>query len=581
MSIIRRFRFWLIGFAAVILTFVSSPSHWLGMICSLNSDQAMCAELPASLTTAQRSTDPQSACPVVLFDNLGDYHHPITTRSPQAQQYFDQGLTLVYGFNHPEAARAFREAIRLDQTCTMCHWGLALALGPHINAGMSQQGATEAWQALQTARSLSQTAPTEERAYVEALATRYVQNPPADRRPLDRAYADAMRQVAQQYPNDPDAATLFAEALMNTTPWYYWNGSQPKPETVEILKALESALTLNVNHPGANHYYIHAVEASPQPEQAVPHADRLKTLVPGAGHLLHMPSHIQIQLGQYHNAVVANQQAVKADQEYAKTCPVQSQYLTRLYAPHNYHFLWVAAMMGGEGQVALEAAQQIATNADRQLSENSRQGTLQHHAATPLYTWVKFGKWDEILATTAPTNNLPYPRGVWHFARGTAFRATGNLQAGMKELQQLRTIAADPQLKSVKIESNSAATLLQLAAQVLSGELAAAQGNYDAAIQDLQAAIALEDTLKYVEPQAWHSPVRQTLGGVLLQAQRPAEAETIYREDLARYPENGWSLFGLAASLQAQGKTEAAEAVRTRFETAWHHADVQLTASYL
>lgn len=581
MSIARRLRFWFIGLAAVLLSLVLSSSTWLTLLCSLGADQAVCSEPRTLITVAQRSLNPTPECPVPLFQNLGHYHRSITTKSAQAQQYFDQGLTLVYAFNHPEAVRSFREAIRLDRTCTMCHWGLALALGPHINAGMSREGVNEAWQALQTAQTLSQTAPAVEQAYVQALATRYAKSPPDDRRPLDRAYANAMRQVAQQYPRDPDASTLFAEALMNTTPWYYWNGDQPKPETVEILKALEAALQLNINHPGANHYYVHAVEASPNPAQAVPHTDRLKTLVPGAGHLLHMPSHIQIQLGQYHEAVVANQQAIKADQEYAKTCPVQTEYLTKLYAPHNYHFLWVAAMMGGEGQVALAAAQQIATNANRQLSETSRSGTWQHHAATPLYTLIKFGKWDKILATPKPSHNLQYPLGVWHFARGVAFRATGKPQAGMQELQALRTIAANPKLKSVKIESNSAATLLQIAAQVLSGELAAQQGDYVVAIRDLQAAIALEDKLNYVEPQAWHSPVRQTLGAVLLQAKRPVEAEAIYREDLQRHPENGWSLFGLAASLQAQGKTEAAQNIQTRFEVAWKHADVQLTASYL
>ncbi|WP_432810005.1 hypothetical protein [Pantanalinema sp. GBBB05] len=572
-SITRRFRFWLIGLTAVILSLVVSPSGWLTLVCSLGSDQAVCAQ--------QSPANSEPDCPVPLFSNLGNYHHAIATTSPRAQQYFDQGMTLVYGFNHPEAIRSFREATRLDPTCTMCYWGLALAWGPHINAGMSKDGVKEAWQALQTAQSLSQAAPAAEAAYVQALAARYAPNPPKDRRPLDRAYADAMRQVAQQYPDDPDAATLFAEALMNGTPWYYWNGDSPKPETVEILKALESALQLNANHPGANHYYIHAVEASPHPEQAVPHADRLKTLVPGAGHLVHMPSHIQIQLGQYHAAVVANQQAIKADREYVKQCHVQSQYLTKLYAPHNYHFLWTAAMMGGESQVALQAAQQIATDADRQLSQTTRPGVLYHHAATPLYTLIKFGQWSAIFATPQPDPQWKYPVGVWHFARGVAFRATGKPQDALKELQELRQIAADRQLKSIMIESNSAATLLQIAANVLSGELAAQQGNYAAAVQDLQAAIALEDKLNYVEPQAWHSPVRQTLGAVLLQAERPVEAEAVYREDLQRHPENGWSLFGLAASLQAQGKTEAAQAVQTRFEVAWKHADVQLTASYL
>lgn len=574
MSIARRLRFWLTGLTVIILILLINPSSWLTLVCSLGSEQAACAE------TQDSTAPPEPDCPVPLFSNLGDYHHPIKTRSPQAQQYFDQGMTLVYGFNHPEAIRSFREAIRLDPTCTMCYWGLALASGPHINAGMSKAGVKEAWSALQTAQSLSQTAPAPERAYVQALATRYTQNPPQDRQPLDLAYVNAMRQVVQQYPDDPDAATLFAEALMNATSWYDWNGDTPKPETIELLQALESALRINVNHPGANHYYIHAVEVSPDPERGMPHAKRLETLVPGAGHLVHMPSHIQIKLGQYHAAVVANQQAIKADQEYTKQCHVQSQYLTKLYTPHNYHFLWMAAMMGGESQVALQTAQQIAANADRQLSQNSKQGVLQHHAATPLYTLVKFGQWDKILATPTPNPDLKYPFGVWHFARGVAFRATGKLQEGMKELQQLRTIAADRQLKSIRIESNSAATLLEIATYVLSGELAAQQGHYDAAIQDLQAAIALEDKLNYVEPQAWHSPVRQTLAEVLLQAKRPVEAEAIYQEDLQRHPENGWSLFGLAASLKAQGKTEAAQAVQKRFTAAWKYADVKLTGSY-
>lgn len=514
-----------------------------------------------------------------LFENLGNHSHPISTRSPQAQRYFDQGLILSYGFNHAEALRSFQQAAQLDRTCAICYWGMAYVLGPNINAAMEDGAIPTAWGAIQTAIALSSSASPKERAYITALATRYTAEPAADRAALNLAYANAMRQVAQQYPDDLDAATLFAEALMDTAPWDYWEkDGTPKPEGAEIIATLESVLKRNPNHPGALHLYIHAVEAK-RPELATSAADRLRDLNINTGHLTHMPSHIYIRVGRYHDAVIANQQAAATDADYAQQHRPEGSY-PLAYMPHNHHFLWSAAMMSGQQEVAMQAAQQTANLVDRSLIRQAGYGTLQHYATIPLYTDVKFGVWDKILTQPAPAKDLVYPTGVWHFARGMAYTAKGQFHQANRELEALRTIAANPVLKTVTLwDINTTAHLLQIATAVLSGELAAKQGNVEAAIAHLQKGIELEDSLKYDEPAPWYSPVRQALGAVLLRADRPVEAEQAYREDLAEYPENGWALFGLTQSLRAQGKTQEAQQMQARFEQAWRYADRSITAS--
>lgn len=553
------------------LTLLVVLSLWGGLIQPLKL--ALAAESSHRLIATSDYTTP-------LFDNLGDYHHPISTLSELSQRYFDQGLILTYGFNHAEAARSFQEAAKLDSNCAMCYWGVALVLGPNINAAMDSEAVPEAWQALQNALELSQNASEKEKAYIQALAKRYALESVEDRSRLDVAYANAMRELSQRYPDDLDAATLFVEALMDITPWNYWTQEgEPNPNTSEILATLESVLERNPNHPGANHLYVHAVETSPHPARGLASADRLRHLVPGSGHLVHVPSHIYIRVGQYHDATIANQRAIEADQNYLNQNHTQGIY-TLAYILHNYHFLWASATMEGRSQLGIQAARNLAARVNRQMMREPGYGTLQHFYSIPLYALTRFGKWDEILEEPAPAADLKYPKGVWHYARGMAFTAKGQLEDAAQELATLRAIASDYSLKNVTIwEANTTYNLLQIASEVLAGELAAKQGNEENAIAHLETAVSLEAELNYDEPETWYYPIRQSLGAVLLLAGRAEEAENTYQEELKNHPENGWSLFGLTQSLQAQGKMEAARSVQERFDKAWKYADIALTSS--
>ncbi|MGC1527072.1 MAG: hypothetical protein WA783_13570, partial [Phormidesmis sp.] len=377
------------------------------------------------------------------------------------------------------------------------------------------------------------------------------------------------------YPDDPEAATLYAEALMDTMPWDYWreNGTA-KPETTVVLNKLKSVIESYPDHPAALHFYIHAVEKE-HPELGIEVADRLRDLVPAAGHLVHMPSHIYIRVGRYHDAVVANLKAIAADESYATQCHAQGLYPVG-YMPHNHHFLWFSAVMAGQRDIAMEAAHHTAMMADKTLMREPGYGTLQHYASIPLYTLVKFGQWDEILAQPAPDANLAYPTAVWHYARGMAFANKQQIQAAEQELETLAEIVESPALEGVTIwDINTTRDLLQIACTVLSGEISVQQGDLDGAIANLQRGVALEDALNYDEPSPWYSPVRQKLGAVLLQANHPNEAEATFMADLAVYPNNGWSLYGLSQALAAQGKTEAAQQSRNEFEIVWQYADVE------
>ena len=512
----------------------------------------------------------------LLFENLGTYHHPISTQSKLAQRYFDQGLILAYGFNHAEAAKSFKEAAKLDPNCAMCYWGIAYVLGPNINAPMEKDAVPEAWQALQTAKKLSPNASEKERAYIQSLVTRYPSQHIDDRKPYDLAYANAMRQLARQYPDDLDAVTLFAEALMDTTPWDYWDEQgKPKPEGAEIMATLEAVLAKDPNHPGANHLYIHAVEKE-RPELGVASADRLMKLVPDAGHLVHMPSHIYIRVGRYHDAVVSNQHGIQADNAYFSKTQPQGIYPLG-YMPHNHHFLWFAALMTGQSKVAMNAALQTAKVDEAMMRSPDMAGSLQHYSVIPIFTQVRFGQWDSILKMTAPAVDLKYPTGVYHYARGMAHLAKGQLDQAKQELQALQAIAADPALKEVKIWGfNSATSILNIATEVLTGEISAKAGDINGAIAHLQAAVKAEDELVYTEPADWYHPSRQALGKMLLNAGKFQEAEKAYREDLDIYSNNGWSLYGLAQTLKAQGKTTEATTVQQQFQQAWQYADVKL-----
>ena len=514
-----------------------------------------------------------------LLEGMGDHHHPVTTASPEAQVFFDQGLVLAYGFNHLEAERSFREAARLDPDCAMCYWGIAFVRGPNINSLMDPENVPVAWEALERARELAPRVSEKEQGYIEALAVRYAKDPPEDRSELDRMYADAMRELAKMYPDDADAATLFAASLMDTTPWDYWlENGEPKPETVEVMATLEGALEKNPDHPGAAHFYIHIVEKE-RPQLAEGYADRLGDLAPGAGHLVHMPSHIYLRLGRYHDATVANQSAVAADDGYITACRNQGLYPVA-YMPHNWHYIWYAASVEGRREVAMEAAQEMSNRVDHNTMREPGLGAVQHYWVIPIYGYVRFGLWDEILEVPEPDADLIYPRAVWHFARGMAFVRTDQLEQADAESSALSTLAANTELEKVTVwDLNTTAALVDIAVEVLAGELAAARGDLDSAIEALTTAAELEDALTYDEPPPWHQPVRQMLGAVYLEAGQAVEAARVYREDLEMFPNNGWSLLGLQQSLSAQGKAAEAEAVSEQFADAWQYADVELSAS--
>jgi tetratricopeptide (TPR) repeat protein len=537
-----------------------------------------CASPPRSTDVAEQPPQPKVQAP--LFNDLGTYSVPITTSVPMAQRFFDQGLTLTYGFNHAEAIRSFREAARLDPQCAMCYWAIAFALGPNINMPMVDEAVPEAHSAAEKALQLSRHASPREQALIRALVNRYAPPPVKDRSALDRAFADAMREVMRQFPDDAEAQTLFAESLMDLSPWDYWlpNGD-PKPATREMIAALERVLAATPNHPGANHLYIHVVEASVNPDRAVAAADRLGPLAPGAGHLVHMPSHIYIRVGRYHDAAVANIKAGEADTSYIAQCQAQGVY-PLLYHPHNWHFLWAAATFAGKKEWAERGALRTRELMGTHQHDDPMFGPyIQHFWLTPLYHQVRFGEWDQILAASDPPD-LPYPRAIWHYARGMAYAGRGDVKLARQELLAMQPYVEDPTLAGVQVSiRNNARQLAAIARLVLAGTVEERDGKLDRAIEILGEARDLEDALGYNEPEDWHYPVRQILGAVQLEAGKAADAERTYREELARHRENGWSLFGLQQSLSAQERTEEAAAVGRRLTTAWAGADIQLTAS--
>lgn len=511
------------------------------------------------------------------FFQLGDHQHEITTTSAKAQRYFNQGLILTFGFNHDEAIDSFEAAARLDPACAMCAWGVAYALGPNINAPMGPDAAERALTALARAEQLAPGASSKERAYITALAARYSADPETDRATLDAAYANAMKELHAAYPDDVDAATLYAEALMDLRPWRLYSvDGTPAPETPEIEAVLESVMERDPGHPGANHYYIHAVEASRTPERALPAAERLEHMALDAGHLVHMPSHIFWRVGLYDRAEEINQRASAADEQYFAWCGRQGIYGAAYY-PHNVHFLWAAASEQGNSELALMASRKLAAQIPDEMVE--RAPFTEQFRPIPVQTLARFGRWDAILGEPAPPPAHRYSTGVWRYARGLAYLRKGDPAAAAAELDALRTIAAGDDMAAQDLTGESAARSLGLAVHQLAGELAAAGGDVDAAVAELDAGIAIQDSMIYTEPPRWHMSLRQTQGAILLEAGRAAEAEAVYRADLERYPRTGWSLYGLAAALRAQGKTAEADLAQMGFEAAWAQADVQLASS--
>ncbi|MEJ2009238.1 MAG: hypothetical protein P8Z30_13970, partial [Acidobacteriota bacterium] len=469
-----------------------------------------------------------------------------------------------------------RQAALLDPNCAMAYWGQALALGPNINAPMSAEHGRQAYDAIRLASTSK--ASEKERAYIDALARRYSNDESQDRKALDKAYAEAMRDLAKRYPQDDDVQTLFAAALMNLRPWDYWQkDGRPYPETEEVVPTLETVLKRNPSHIGANHYYIHAVEGTDSPERAVPAADRLQAEVTGAGHLVHMPAHVYMRVGRYADASDANVRAIAADEDYITQCRAQGIYPLAYY-PHNIHFLWASSSMEGRSEVAMEAARKVASRVEvKKIDDLPSWARI--FTVIPLYAKARFGMWDEILQEKQPHLDRPFYTGIWHYARGLAFTAKGQLGRAQSELYRLRALAGDPAVAKLEVGSTTVGSLFGIATSVLAGEIAGRQRNYDKAISQLTLAVLLQDGLPYTEPPDWYYPVRQSLGAVLLEAEYPAEAETVYWEDLKRNPENGWSLFGLAQSLKAQGKNEQAAEIEMRFQRAWERADVTLVAS--
>jgi tetratricopeptide (TPR) repeat protein len=521
-----------------------------------------------------------------LFGDLGNHQYEISSTNPLSQRYFNQGLNLAYGFNHQEAVRAHQEAVRafkegarLDPGCAMCYWGQAVALGPNINKAMDDADISAAYTAAQLALEKSAASTPVERALIVALTARYDPQSNADRVKLDAAYANAMREVATQFPDDLEVQTLFAESLMDLMPWeYYEADGTPKRETIEVIDALEFVLAKNPEHPGAIHLYIHAVEATDAPERAEPYADRLRNLVPGAGHLVHMPAHIYLRVGRYADASLANELAAAADESYINQCKAQGFYPATYY-PHNIHFLWYTSAMEGRRQTSIEAAKKLYGALPLDQVEEFKE--VEYFVPIPLLAYARFGEWDAILAEAPPPESWPYASAMWHYTQGLAHIAKGNLDKAESELTAVDEILAGELIDTREIlfvlgRSNSAIARTELAARI---ELA--RGNAEAGIALLRVAIEKEDALPYVEPPYWYYPIRQRLGAALMQTNAAAEAEAVFRRDLEIYKHNGWSLYGLHQSLLAQGKEEEARQVEEQLNAIWQAADIELTNAVL
>lgn len=535
------------------------------------------AFLPLLALVAGCATHGGLASKPQLFDGMGPHTRPVDAAAPSAQQYFDQGLTWAYAFNHDEAIRSFREAARLDPNMAMAWWGVALCNGPHINFPMmTPEQSRDASDAMRRAESLAAAARPVDRALIAALSTRYADPPPVDRRPLDLAYADAMRAVYAAHRDDADVATLYAESLMDLQPWDLWNDDgAPKGRTSEILGVLESALALNPSHPGANHLYVHALEASPHPERANAAADRLRTLVPASGHLVHMPAHIDVQVGRWAAASDQNEAAMRADAAYRRRSPRQGFY--HIYMAHNPHFLAWSSMMEGRSARALEAAR-AAIDSVPETYGRENAAMVDGYMCIALDAMKRFGQWDDMLREPAPPEYWPAARAHWHFSRGLAFAAKGDIVAAEGAQKALRDAIARTPAEATFVISPTR-DVLAVADHMLAGEIATRRGRVDEAVRELSLAVQREDALRYMETPEWAQPVRHTLGAVLLDAGRAAEAEQVYREDLRIWPENGWSLYGLAAALRAQGKAAEADAVDARFAKAWARADVTIDST--
>jgi len=538
----------------------------------LEAAKAAAHAMPGAATHAM----PAAHDGLPLYAGLGTWHHAVTTRSALAQKYFDQGLRMVYAFNHDEAIAAFTEAGKLDSTCAMAPWGVALASGPNINLPIDPDHEKAAYAAVARAQALAGHASPEERELIRALAVRYAAQADGDRAKLDRAYADSMRTVAARHPDDADAQVLFAEAMMDLAPWHHWTiDGKPHEGTLEIVATLERVLKRWPDHPGANHYYIHVVEASPHPEKALAAARRLPMLMPGAGHVVHMPAHIYDRTGQYAASEAANRAAAAVDEKYIAARHPEGVY-PLMYYSHNLHFLWSNLCEEGKSRAAIAQSRVVGARVSPEIA--AMMPMAEFIPPTPYYTLVRFGRWDDLLAEKAPPVAMRFTSGMYHYARGMALAAKGRGDEAKAERDSVDEIG-DKVKDDFVVGNNAARPLLRLAAAVLAADIDYRAGKFDDAIHGYEKAVTLYDALDYDEPAPWYQSPRQLLGKALLDAGRAADAEAVYRADLAQRPHLGWALVGLAQSLAAQKKTAEAAAARAEFTKAWAGADVKLVAS--
>ena len=511
------------------------------------------ARQAASPATAFADTDPP------LWNDLGTLTYKITTRSPEAQRYFDQGLRLTYGFNHAEAQRAFRKAQRLDPDCAMCFWGEALVLGPNINLPMQQEAVAPAFAAVAKANALKDRASPRERALISALSKRYADSPPADRAALDKDYAQAMGEAAAQFPDDDNIAVLHAEALMDLSPWDYWEpgGATPRPQSAGIVPALERVLARSPDHPGAIHYYIHAVEASDRPQRAEAPADRLRGAIPGAGHLVHMPSHIYLRVGRYRDALEDNKKAAAADEKYlTETNAPMGEYRLGYY-PHNVHFVLVAAQMSGEGETVIAAAEKLQSVIPDAAAREF--AAVQPMKVAPYFAHAQFSAPERVLALPEPDKGMPYVVAMWHYARGVALAARGEFDKARAEANAIAALNKPETLQAVTSAGVPASDVLMIASQIVQARVFQAERNFAAAVDLYEKAAALQDKLPYMEPPYWYYPVRQSLGAALLQAGRLEAAEQQFQLSLRRAPNSAWTHYGLAELYKTRGNAPAAD----------------------
>lgn len=533
-----------------------------------------------SMVVLAQTPAPVPEKPAVLMTGYGDLHHPVSTQNAEAQQFFDQGLRLIYAFNHDEALRSFRRATELDPKLAMAWWGVALAIGPNYNLPVDSEHEKIAADAVAKATVLSLNAPEVEKDYIRAMAVRFSSGPNPNYRQLDIDYSKAMRELARKYPDDLDAATLFADSMMNLHPWKLWNtDGTPVDGTAEIVTTLESALRRDPNHIGAMHFYIHTVEASPSPQRALPYADRLAALTPAAGHLVHMPSHIYINTGNYNGARLANEDAAKADERYIAATGAQGVY-PLMYYSHNLHFLAIAAATQGRCADAQDAAKKLAANVHPATGEMPM---LEAFEGIQLMMAVRCEQWNELLQMTPPDARTPTLKGFWLYSRGSALAATGKVSEAEAMQTQLAAVVKQVPRDEIFMPpvENKTWQILHIADDVLAARIAAVKGDKVAAMTLLRDAVANQDELKYNEPPDWYYEVRESLGGQLLQTGDAKGAEQVFRYDLARHPRNPRSLFGLAEALKMQGRTYDASWVVTQFQTAWQGADVKLTVDTL